>query len=152
MKDLQGKAPTALAADARGQRGFSLVEAVLATAIAVVAVLGLAYTFGVGRGLIGRYEIARAALGVAQSRMEQLAVLPATLLTPGTTGSATFDYRGTSYGTERWNVSWYDAAFDSTGGSDSDGPNDLKQARVSVSWGAGAEADSIVLTRLFPAQ
>ena len=36
------------------QNGFSLIEALTATVIAVFAVLGLAYTFSVGRGQVSR--------------------------------------------------------------------------------------------------
>jgi hypothetical protein len=125
---------------------------VLATAIAVIAVLGLAYTFGVGRGLIGRYELARAALGLAQARMERYAAIASDKLLPGTSGSVSFDYRGVTYGTERWSVSWSDAAYDGLGGADLDGTQDLKQVSVVVSWGSGIDADSIALQRLFPGQ
>ena len=46
--------------------------------IASIAVLGLAYTFGVGRGMVNRYEIARAALGGAQDPLELCTSLPLT--------------------------------------------------------------------------
>src|SRR5437667_6718534 len=58
------------------ERGFSLVEALTAATISVIAVMGLAYSFGVGRGLVDRYEVARAALGEAQSQLEALTLLP----------------------------------------------------------------------------
>jgi len=43
------------------ERGFSLAEALTGATISVIAVMGLAYSFGVGRGLVNRYEVARAA-------------------------------------------------------------------------------------------
>ena len=43
-------------------RGFSLIEVLVALVIAVIAILGLAHTFGAGRGLINRYDTAREAL------------------------------------------------------------------------------------------
>ena len=49
------------------ESGFSLMEAIVATAIAVIAVLGLAYSFGQGRAMIGRYEISRAAQRIPYS-------------------------------------------------------------------------------------
>src|SRR5437762_12387732 len=58
------------------ERGFSLMEALTGATITVIAVLGLAYSFGVGRGLVNRYEVARAALGEAQSELEALHLLP----------------------------------------------------------------------------
>jgi prepilin-type N-terminal cleavage/methylation domain-containing protein len=142
----------ALVAELRDQRGFSLVEVVLATAIAVIAVVGLAYTFGIGRGLIGRYEIARTAMGVAQARIESFAALPTSQITPGSMGAADFTYKGEVVGLERWDVNWKDEPFDSLGGQDLDGPQDLKLVTVSVSWGSGITADSVTTSRLFPRQ
>lgn len=152
MERLKHGQHAALVADLRDQRGFSLVEVVLATAIAVIAVVGLAYTFGIGRGLIGRYEIARAALGVAQARIESFAALPTAQVTPGTSGSANFVVKGEVMGLERWDCRWQDEAFDGLAGADADGPNDVKRVSVSVTWGAGASLDSVTASRLFPAQ
>jgi prepilin-type N-terminal cleavage/methylation domain-containing protein len=139
----------ALAADElRGQRGFSLIEAVVAIVIAVIAVLGLAYSFGLGRGFIGRHEVARVALASAQRRLDSLAVLTAAQLVPGTADSVAFVVHGRTLGWESWRVEWVDERIDSLGGSDLDGnPNDLKRATVRVRWTQGAE---ISLSRLFP--
>src|SRR2546426_12733052 len=38
------------------EQGFSLIEAVVATVIAALAVVGLAHTFGLGRAFINRFE------------------------------------------------------------------------------------------------
>ena len=61
-----------------------------------------------------------------------------------------FAYGGGVIGTESWTVTWYDDPVDGTGAADSN-PNDLKLVAVSVKWGQGAQADSVRLTRLFPA-
>ena len=60
------------------ERGVGLVEVVVATVIAVIAILALAYTFGTGRGLVNSYEAARVGLAAAQHRMEALSAAPDT--------------------------------------------------------------------------
>ena len=59
------------------QRGISLIEVIAGTLISVLVIAGLAHSFGVGRGLINRYEIARVALSTAQERLELLSTLQA---------------------------------------------------------------------------
>ena len=66
----------ALTSSNLNERGFSLMEALTGATVSVIAVLGLAYSFGVGRGLVNRYEVARAALGEAQSELEALQLVP----------------------------------------------------------------------------
>ncbi len=56
------------------ERGISLTEALTAATLSVIAVIGLAYSFGVGRSLVDRYEIARAALGEAQTQLESMSL------------------------------------------------------------------------------
>ena len=93
------------------ERGFSLMEALTAATISVIAVMGLAYSFGIGRGLVDRYEIARAALGEAQSQLEALTLLPSTdpTLALGYVAPLTpFRYEGATLGTENWRVVGYD--------------------------------------------
>src|SRR5882672_11756294 len=93
------------------EHGFSLMEALTAATISVIAVLGLAYSFGVGRGLVDRYEVARAALGEAQSQLEALTLLPNSdpTLALGYVGAPTpFRYEGTTLGEEYWRVVAYD--------------------------------------------
>src|SRR5262249_62008153 len=93
------------------ERGFSLMEALMGATISVIAVMGLAYSFGVGRGLVNRYEVARAALGEAQSELEALHLLP-----PGDAAMAIgyaspptpFLYEGVTLGTSSWRVVPYD--------------------------------------------
>jgi prepilin-type N-terminal cleavage/methylation domain-containing protein len=131
-----------------GQRGFSLIEAIVATAIAVIAVLGMAHTFGMGRALVSRYEIGRAALGVAQARLEGFAShTPAAIVTPAA-DSVAFIYKGVTRGMEVWTVAWEDDPSDGTGGADTNGPNDLKRVTVQVHWGIGDDVNRVTLTRL----
>ncbi len=131
----------------RGERGVGLMEVIVATVIATLAVLGLAYSFGTGRGLINRFELARMALGAAQSRMEWLAARPANapeLALGSSHGPAAVVVDGRQVGQESWTVAAYD---DPIAGS---GPQDLKQVTVTVSWGAGGPNERVQLTRLFP--
>jgi hypothetical protein len=129
------------------QRGFSLMEAMTAATISVIAVLGLAYSFGVGRGLVNRYEIARAALGEAQSQIESLTLLPASdpTLVVGYAGAPTpFLYKGAALGTESWRVVGYDEPH-------IPGIQNLRRVIVTVRWRQGARTDSLSLERLWPA-
>ena len=129
--------------------GFSLTEAIVAAAIAVIAVLGLAHSFGVGRALIDRYAIARAATAVAERRLEQLTILPGSA-PEFTIGSyrAPFFFNGEEIGTETWTIEWLDDPADGTGSSDPD-PHDLKKVTVEIRWRMAADSDVIRLSRLF---
>ena len=121
------------------ERGFSLMEAIVATVIATIAVLGLAYSFGNARGLVNRFETSRVALAAAQRRMEGLAVLRAT--DPLLTGTHTEDVAA---GATVVHVSWTATPY-----SDPVGPG-LKQIAVSVTWDGASTDETIRLTRLFP--
>jgi type II secretory pathway pseudopilin PulG len=50
--------------------GFSLVELMVAMLLTVIAIMGLAHTFGLGTGFIDRYASARAALARASGQLE----------------------------------------------------------------------------------
>jgi hypothetical protein len=126
------------------------MEAIVGAVIAVLAVVGIAYTFGLGRGLVFRYETARAALGVAQSRLEFLSTLPSTSdsLRAGYASATTpFIHEGRTAGSEWWQVSSYNESVVS-------GPGTvvvrLRRVVVSVRWTSGSLADSLTLERLFP--
>lgn len=128
------------------QQGFSLIEALTATVIAVIAVLGLAYTFSVGRGQVNRYEVARAALGEAEGRMEQLLFVadarPASdSLVPGYRSPvAAFTYAGATLGTAWWHVDAYDDPVLPQS-------SDLRRLVVCVRWNTSVP-DSIQLSQL----
>jgi hypothetical protein len=127
------------------ERGFSLMEALTAATISVIAVLGLAHSFGIGHGLVDHYEVARAALAEAQSELESLTLMPEsdpTLALGYVAPPTPFRYEGVTRGTENWRVVAYDE------------PNlpssaDLKRVIVTVRWQQGARMDSISLERLW---
>jgi len=131
------------------ERGFSLVEAMVAAAIAVLAVMGMAYTFGVGRGQVSRFEEARVALSVARSQMDSLGVIwtqrpSSDSLAIGYASPAEpFVYQGATIGSSQWAVIGYDSP--SIPGS----PN-MRRAIVTVRFTTGALTDSLQLDRLFP--
>ena len=133
-----------------GQRGFSLIEVMVAMVIAVIAVLGLAHSFGAGRALIDRYETARAASALVEGHLETLASLatrdlsdPA--LSVGTHGPAPVTLSGDRVGEESWFVEWVDDPLDGAGDPD---PNDYKRVTVAITWTQGAVADTVQLTRI----
>src|SRR5262245_34089640 len=115
------------------ERGFTLIEAMTASIIAVIAVIGLAFTFSTGRGMIDRYAKARDSLAAAEQCMERLSVLGLrdptnTDLDPGVHGPLPRPLNGDASGTVQWTVTWVDDPADNAGG-DSD-PNDYKQVTV----------------------
>jgi len=127
------------------ERGFSLMEALTAATISVIAVLGLAYSFGIGRGMVNRYEVARAALGEAQSQLEALTLLPNTdpALAVGYVATLTpFRYEGATVGTSYWRVVPYDEP-------NLPGTADLKRVIMTVRWQSSARTDSLSLERLW---
>ena len=125
------------------ERGISLVEAIVATVIATIAVMGLAYSFGNARGLVNRYEVARVALAAAQRRMELLAVLPATSdsLQVNRTFAGDVVVDGAIVAHETWTITPY---------ADPAGVPGLKRVAVTISWGGATAAETIQLARLFP--
>jgi hypothetical protein len=88
------------------------------------------------------------ALAAAQRRMEMLAVLKANDPLLSGTHQEDVVVAGTTVAHEFWTVTPY---TDPTSGS-SPGHADLKKVVVTATWGAGGLADSLQLTRLFPAQ
>lgn len=147
MRRLDGACPARPGGPTRAgsasERGFSLIEVVVATVIAVIAVMGLAYSFGNARGLVDRYEAARLALAAAQRRMELLAVLPADAdsLQVGRSCDREVVVDGAIVAHEAWTVTPYtDPAL---------GPG-LKRVVVTVTWGGGTAAETVQLARLFP--
>jgi type II secretory pathway pseudopilin PulG len=126
------------------------VEVVVATVVAVIAILALAYTFGTGRGLVNRYETARVALAAAQRRMEALSAGPATAAdlqfgAHPSSGTHPVQLDGTTVAAETWTVAAYDDPADGIAAGDVD----LKRVTVTVAWGGQGPSERIVLTRLF---
>lgn len=127
------------------ERGFSLMEALTGATISVIAVLGLAYSFGVGRGLVNRYEVARAALGEAQSQLEALQLVSRfdpTLAFGYVSPPTPFRYEGATLGTSSWRVLAYDEPS-------LPGTRNLKRVVVTVRWTSSAQGDSVSLERLW---
>ena len=126
------------------ERGFSLMEAIVASVIAVIAVMGMAYSFGLGRAWINRFEIVRMADGQAQSRMELLSTLPPSdvNLTLGDHAGAPFNYLGTAIGDDHWRVEAPDVTVPGRGA--------LHQVTVTVAWTNAGLRDSLAYQRLFP--
>jgi prepilin-type N-terminal cleavage/methylation domain-containing protein len=134
------------------QCGFSLIEVMTAAVISVIAVVGLAYSFSTGRGLIDRYATARAALGVAERRLETLAMesskdptMPD--LAVGVHGPFPRTLDQNPSGSESWTVAWVDDPVDNPGGDAN--PNDYKRITVEVSWTQGGLQDRVRLARTF---
>ena len=133
-------------------RGFSLIEVMVAAVISVIAIVGLAYSFSAGRGLIDRYATARDALEAAERRLETLAMQalqdPATAdLGAGSHGPLGLTLNQNQTGSEVWRVEWVDDPVDDAGG-DAD-PNDYKRVTVSVRWSQAGIQDSVTLSRSF---
>ena len=127
------------------QRGFSLMEALTAATVSVIAILGLAYSFGVGRGLVNRYELARAALAEAENQLESLTSLSSgdRVLAVGYVAPLTpFIYEGVQRGSHNWWVLAYDEPH-------LPGTVNLKRVRMTVRWQQDARLDSLSLERLW---
>ncbi len=121
------------------------MEALTAATVAVIAVLGLAYSFGVGRGLVDRYELARAALGEAQSQLEALTLVASNdpVLALGYVAPLTpFRYEGVTRGSQNWRVVAYDEP-------NLPGTANLKRVLMTVRWQLDARQDSLTLERLW---
>ena len=127
------------------QRGFSLMEALTGATISVIAVLGLAHTFGMGRALVDRYEVARVALSEAESQLEALTLRPTsdpTLAIGYASPQTPFLYQGATLGSQNWRVIAYDEPHLA-------GSNDLKRVIMTVRWQQGSRTDSLSLDRLW---
>jgi hypothetical protein len=120
------------------------MEAIVATIISVIAILGLAHSFGVGRGFIERYAVGRAALSAAQGRMEALSVLPPSSDSLATNGFFVqpFNFRGAEAGTVEWRIEPYDDPV-------VPGTPNLDKVTVVARWGPASDRDSLRLSRLF---
>ena len=127
------------------ERGFTLMEALTSATISVIAVLGLAHSFGMGRALVDRYEVARAAQSEAQSQLEALTLLPnvdPTMAMGYVSPLTPFLYQGAALGTQNWRVVGYDEPH-------LPGSADLKRVVVTVRWQQGGRPDSVSMERLW---
>jgi len=121
------------------------MEAMTGATITVIAVLGLAYSFGVGRALVNRYEVARAALGEASAQLEALQLVPPSDPTKAfgyVSPPSPFRYEGATLGSSSWRVLAYDEPS-------LPGTQDLKRIIVTVTWRNNAQTDSVSLERLW---
>ena len=126
------------------ERGFSLMEALTSATISVIAVLGLAHTFAMGRALVDRYEVARFALSEAESQLEALSmqVGDPTLAIGYTSPATPFIYQGATLGSQSWHVVAYDEPH-------LPGTVNLKRVVMTVRWQQGSRPDSLSLERLW---
>ena len=133
-----------------GERGLGLMEVVVSTVIATLAVMALAWSFNTARTLVNSYELARVGLAAAQRRMEMLAALPPgsdSLAISRSFGPFAVVVDGIPVARESWRVTAY---TDPPVGHPAGTP-DLARVTVTVSWTVpGTPDDSLRLTRLFP--
>jgi len=121
------------------------VEALTAASISVIAVLGLAHSFGMGRALVDRYEIARVALSEAQSQLEAMTLMPTsdpTLAVGYVSPLTPFRYQGATLGTQYWRVVGYDEPHMT-------GVTNLRRVIMTVRWKQADRSDSLSLERLW---
>ncbi len=119
-------------------------EVIAGTLIATLAVVGLAYSFGIGRGLIDRYELARQAMGRARLLVDSLSTVPPHSLADG---NEPFWVDGVQAGGAYWTMTDVDDPVDQTGGADPT-PQDEKRILVRIGWGVGGSNDTLTLSRL----
>jgi hypothetical protein len=117
------------------------MEAIVATVISIIAILGLAHTFGMGRGFIERFGIARTALSLVRAKMESFTVSRDSIAL-GSFYVQPFNYRGNEVGTIEWRVDPYDDVQIS-------GPYNLRNVVITARWGPPTQRDSLVISRLF---
>lgn len=133
----------------RCERGLGLVEVIAGTLVATLAVLGLAYSFGIGRSLIDRYAVARLAMGRAQLLVDSLGTVAPAALIPGTY-TRPFWVDGQQMGNEQWTIGTIDDPIDrlATDAPPDPQPADLKRIAVTVDWTLGTSHDQLSLSRV----
>lgn len=123
--------------------GFSLVELMAAMVITVVAIMGLAHTFGLGTGFIDRYSSARAALARATGQLEHIRaqVRGGSGVSDADTVSAIVLSPGQN-ATLRTLIQGVDDAADGSGGTD------YYRVTASVQWTQAGMTDSVKVVTL----
>jgi hypothetical protein len=124
------------------------MEAIVATVIAVIAVMGLAYAFGLGRSFINAFEVRRVADMKAQGCMEWLGTLPSSSpdLSLSTHPAQPFVFGGRTVGSMVWRV-----VSPTSAQVPASITGELRVVSVSVSWTLGGMADSVLYTRMVSA-
>jgi Tfp pilus assembly protein PilV len=129
----------------RPDAGFSLMEAIVATVIAVIAVMGLAYTFGLGRSFINAFEVRRMADMQAQGCLEWLGSLPgnSSNLAVAPHPAQPFLFSGRPIGSLVWRV-----AIPTPAEAPAAATSRLRMVSVTVSWTVGGMTDSVMYSRM----
>lgn len=134
----------------RNRRGMSVVEAVIASAVAATGAMAMIYAIAMAHASIRSMRIERAAVFTTQKRMEELLALPPsdTNLSIGNHGplSSSLPY-GTAQTT--WAVAWVDDALDGTGNGDSN-VQDYRKLEVTVTWTDVIARSTKLCTYLYP--
>lgn len=127
-----------------GERGIGLFEVIAGTLVATLAVLGLAYSFGIGRALIDRYLLARRAMARAQLLVDSLVTVPPVQLSDG---NQPLWVDGAAAGTAYWTIQPVDDPIDGVSPADPT-PVDEKRILVRVGWQMGPASDTLRLSRM----
>jgi type II secretory pathway pseudopilin PulG len=124
--------------------GFSLVELMAAMMITVVAIMGLAHTFGLGTSFVDRYATARAALARASGQIEHVRaqVRSGAGLADADSSSAIQLAPGQA-ATLRTRIAGQDDPADGTGGA-----SDYYRVTATVRWTQAGMTDSIDVATL----
>ena len=119
---------------------------IASTLIAALAVIGLAYSFGIGRGLIDRYQYARNALGQVSGVLDSLTTLNIPLTTPSSV-TRPFLVNGNPVGTLTYTTDWIDDPADGMYPTDPD-KNDLRHVVVRAEWDRNGVHDEVEIERM----
>ncbi len=128
--------------DRRFEAGFTLMEAIVATLVSVIAISGLAWSFGQGRAMITAYELERVADATAQASMEWLGSIDPgdANLAIGAHAGVPFVFQNETIGQTGWRVDLADPSIPGHVG--------VHRLSVVVRWTFGGEVDSLVYDRM----
>lgn len=133
-----------------GERGTSLLEAIAATVVAIFASLGMIFALSSGHMAIKSQRLERAALFLAQQKVEKLLAKPSNDpdLGVGSHGPETGTLPNGS-ATTTWNVTWVDDALDGAGMGDTN-PQDYRKLEVTVAWNDAIARNVKLSTFVYP--